>query len=381
KGVEISLAGRSSRWMDKLSYGLKIPKEQDLYGYRRLKLRAMRADPAYIREKLCYDMMKSVGLPVSGASYTRVIMNNQPIGLFLMIEGYKNPWYKNLFANGGKLDQGITYQGVGSVSDLSYFGDNVTKYDGPYKIEEDPDQGTPTFNRIMEFTKFLSEAPVGEGAESVWNQHIDMDSVIRSLAIEIAAGFSDGYIANANNFFLYDNLQDKRFTYLAADFDTTLGNTLVTLSKQLNGNYTDYPGFSLRPLTTKLIQVPAFKLQMETLLQQITKELVNPNVANKRIDELVAFLREDVEWDYRLPKAANVTWDGIKDQVPFTPDMIPPPLDWAAIEELMKRQPLTMEQAVYGPTGSNLYPNVIEWFTTLSNNMQQYFNQHPPSSN
>lgn len=71
KGVEISLAGRSSRWMDKLSYGLKIPKEQDLYGYRRLKLRAMRADPAYIREKLCYDLMKSVGLPVSGASYTR----------------------------------------------------------------------------------------------------------------------------------------------------------------------------------------------------------------------------------------------------------------------------------------------------------------------
>lgn len=205
--------------------------------------------------------------------------------------------------------------------------------------------------------------------------------IIISLAIEIAAGFSDGYIANANNFFLYDNLQDKRFTYLAADFDTTLGNTLVTLSKQLNGNYTDYPGFTLRPLTTKLIQVPAFKLQLETLLQQITKELMNPNVANKRIDELVAFLREDVEWDYRLPKAANASWDDIKDQVPFTPDMIPPPLDWAAIEELMKRQPLTMEQAVYGPTGSNLYPNVVEWFTTLSNNMQQYFNQHPPSSN
>ncbi|CAO3651586.1 unnamed protein product [Cunninghamella blakesleeana] len=383
KGVEIKLAGRSSRWFDKLSYGIKIPKGQDLYGYRRLKLRALRADPAYIREKLCYDLMKSVGLPVSGASYTRIVMNGQPIGLYLMIEAYKNPWYKNVFANGGELEQGINYQGVGSVSDLSYFGDNVTKYDGPYKVEEDPSKGTPSFDRLMEFTKFLSEAPIGEGAEKIWNQHIDMDSVIRSLVIEIAAGFSDGYIANANNFFLYDNLQEKRFTYLAADFDSTMGNTLVKLADQWSGDYNQYPGFNLRPLTKKLVQVPAFKAQLEQLLNKITKEVIDPQVSNQRIDDLVSFVREDVEWDMSLPKVGNFSLGDFGDigpngTFPLTPDMLPPPLYWDSILDMTKRGQISFDTAVNGPTGSISLPGVREWFSTISKNTQQYFSQHPP---
>ncbi|CAO3651569.1 unnamed protein product [Cunninghamella blakesleeana] len=379
--VEIKLAGRSSRWMDKLSYGIKIPKGQDLYGYRRLKLRALRADPAYIREKLCYDLMKSVGLPVSGASYTRIVMNGQPIGLYLMIEAYKNPWYKNVFANGEKLEQGVTYQGTGFVTDLSYFGDNVTKYDGPYTIEEDPDKGTPSFDRLMELTKFLSEAPIGEGAEKIWNQHIDMDSVIRSLVIEIAAGFSDGYIANANNFFLYDNLQEKRFTYLAADFDMSMGNSIVNLADQWSGNYTQYPGFKLRPLLQKIIHIPAFKTQFEQLLQNVTKNLVNPKIANQRMDDLFSFLHEDVEWDKTLPKVSNMSLAdaALSPNTSFHGE-IPSFFNLNATEEIFSYRPkVSFYDAIHGPTGYTYLPGVKEWFMNISNNTQHYFDQHPPS--
>lgn len=187
KGVEISLAGRSSKWLEKLSYGLKTPKDQALFGYRSLKLRALAADPSYIREVLCYDMMNAMGLPVSGASYTRVIMNDQPVGLFLMIEAYKNDWQKNEFGDGKKLKdgRGITYQGMGSGSDLSTLGGNVTLFEASYKVQETPDKkhggdGTPSYDRLMDFTKFLADAPTTtDDAADVWNQHIDMDSVIR----------------------------------------------------------------------------------------------------------------------------------------------------------------------------------------------------------
>ncbi|CAO3651565.1 unnamed protein product [Cunninghamella blakesleeana] len=379
--VEIKLAGRSSRWMDKLSYDVKIPKGQDLYGYRRLKLRALRADPAYIREKLSYDIMKSVGLPVSGASYTRLIMNNRPIGLYLMIEAYKNPWFKNEFANGEKLEQGVTYQGTGFVTDLSYLGDNVTKYDGPFKIDQAPDKGTPSFDRIMKFTKFVSNAPVGEGAEKIWNQYIDMDSVIRSLVIEIAAGFSDGYLASANNFFLYDNLQEKRFTYLAADFDSTMGNTLVKLADQWSGDYNQYPGFNLRPLTQTIIHIPTFKSQFEQLLQNATKNLVNPKIANQRIDDLFSFLHEDVAWDKTLPKVSNISLEEVimKSNASSLGE-VPSPFDQDAAEEMFTFHPnLSFYHAIYGPTGYTYLPGVKEWFVNISNNTQHYFDQHPSS--
>ncbi|ORZ18598.1 coth protein-domain-containing protein [Absidia repens] len=387
KDVEIKVAGQSTRLLDKLSYGLKIKKDQDLYGYRGLKLRALRFDPSYIREILCFDMMESMGLPVSGASYTRVIMNDQPIGLFLMIEAYKNDWYKNEFGGGKKLKhgRGATYQVSGIGGDLSYFGDNITAYDGIFRVREKADkkhggEDASNFKQVMDFTKFLSEAPTSsDDAAKIWNEHIDMDSVIRSLVIEIIAGFSDGYIANTNNFFLYDNLAEKRLTYLAADFDMTIGNTLVKLADMWAGNYTQYPGFTMRPLTQKMMQVPEFKSQFEQLLLKASKELINEAAIHPRIDDLVKLIREDVEWDTALPKVQKMA---MYDFVDFNNteelrQIFSPPVDVDAVKDMGTRIPEDLDTSVYKQSDHISLPGVTQWFSRQSKAIQDYFTQHP----
>lgn len=71
--VKISLAGRSSRYIPKLSYGLKMKTKgnDSLYGYKKLKLRALGMDPSYVRECVSYSTLKAVGIPASGFSYVR----------------------------------------------------------------------------------------------------------------------------------------------------------------------------------------------------------------------------------------------------------------------------------------------------------------------
>jgi spore coat protein CotH len=179
----IKLAGRSSRWAPKLSYSLKTPKHQDLLGFRHLKLRANAMDPSYLREILCYDIMKSMGLPASGASYVRVILNDQPMGLFLLIEPYKSNWYRNEFGGGKKLKhgQGISYHGYGGPTDLSPFSD-TKDYKTYYHIVQNPDKkhGPPSYDRLLDFIDFLADAPTtAEDAADTWNKHIDVESVIR----------------------------------------------------------------------------------------------------------------------------------------------------------------------------------------------------------
>ena len=73
EGVKVSLAGRSSRMVDKVSFGIKLKKKSDdtLFGYKNLKLRAMAMDPSYVRETICHSVLQSVGLPVSGFSFVR----------------------------------------------------------------------------------------------------------------------------------------------------------------------------------------------------------------------------------------------------------------------------------------------------------------------
>lgn len=141
-------------------------------------------DSSFLREILCYDIMKSMGLPVSGASYVRVIINDESVGLFLLFQPYKGNWYKNQFGGGEKLKngQGITYQGVGGLADLSPLGDDMKDYKKYYKIVQQPDKnhGPSSYDRLLDFTNFLVDAPTtAENASDTWNKHIDVESVIR----------------------------------------------------------------------------------------------------------------------------------------------------------------------------------------------------------
>jgi spore coat protein CotH len=180
----IKVGGNSSKWVSKLSYSLKTPKDQDLLGFRHLKLRANDMDPSFLREILCYDILKSMGLPVSGASYVRVIINDQPVGLFLLIQPYKSKWYKYEFGGGKKLKhgQGITYHGIGGLADLSPLGDDMKDYEKYYAIVQHPDKkhGPSSYDRLLDFIDFLADAPTtADDAADTWNKHIDVESVIR----------------------------------------------------------------------------------------------------------------------------------------------------------------------------------------------------------
>lgn len=119
----------------------------------------------------------------------RLYINDQAIGLFGLIEKFKDPWLRNEFASGDKdYKQGTLYQGkytnvkaelLGDrVSDLSYYGDNPWAYKlGEYKIAEDPSSGESNYNALIELTKFLASAPATVDA---WETRWDMESVIRA---------------------------------------------------------------------------------------------------------------------------------------------------------------------------------------------------------
>jgi hypothetical protein len=50
---------------------MKSKGDDDLYGYKKLKLRALDMDPTYIREYVAYSTLAAAGVPASGFSYVR----------------------------------------------------------------------------------------------------------------------------------------------------------------------------------------------------------------------------------------------------------------------------------------------------------------------
>ncbi|KAI9283277.1 coth protein-domain-containing protein [Sporodiniella umbellata] len=393
KDVEISLSGNSARLLPKVSYNLKLKKKNDLYGYRRLKLRSLGFDPSYIREQIAYDIIKSMGLPSSQFSYVRVFMNDRELGLFGIIDPFKNGWLSTMFAGGdSSYKNGYLYQaglGLGTgVPDLSYTTNSSAYASGLYKVKDKASGGKKdNFEPLIELTKFIAEAPTNTSdAVAKWSEKIDMDSVLRFFAFDVLAGSADGYIANTNNYYIYQDPKSNKYVFLSADMDLTLGDTMVDLQSLWTGNYTAFPGMYVRPLSKQVLLVPEFEAKYRQILQNTTNQLFNLDVISTRIDDLANMIREDVDWDHTLIPVnlelleqmasalnltANTTVSSTKPLEVNGLNLTSTTLDLA--KRLFVQFPLDV--AVNGPTGYKSLTGVKEWFTGIHQNVTHFFSQ------
>ncbi|CAO3665731.1 unnamed protein product [Rhizopus stolonifer] len=307
--AELSLSGRTSRKLPKLAYNLKL--KTDLYGYRRLKLRSLWTDPSYIREQVSYNFIRSVGLISSEFSYVRLVINQQPMGLFGLVDTFQDNWLSNVFANGqADYEHGILYQGVrhtsasealGLRSDLS-FVPNLTSYGaGQYEIKV---KGVKKrgYKPLQKLTKFIANAP---DDTRIWNKHLDTESFLRSMALEVLLGYGDGYLTMCDNFYLYQHPDTKQFTYIPSDLDLTLGNTFFKQSDMISGNYSRIPAIYTRPLFINMMRIPEFKQRFEWLIQDINQRLIDPALMFSHYKRIVDLIAEDVAWDQKLPKVGS----------------------------------------------------------------------------
>ncbi|KAI8970669.1 coth protein-domain-containing protein [Pilobolus umbonatus] len=314
--VTIALSGRSSRFVPKLSYTLKMKTKKDpnLYGYKKLKLRAMGIDTSYIREHVCYTVTDSLGVPSTGFSYVRVFINGKPLGLFGLVETFQDPWLANKFDNGNvDYKPGYLYQGSGfefknldinAFSDLRTFNGNLSQYAlGQYDIKAGPSEDFPEdFAELDKLTQFIDKADNTTSVEA-WNAVLDTEGFIRSMAMENLLGLTDAYMSFANNYYLYrDPAQNNRYTYIPVDMDTSLGIFTFGKEQLMTGDYKKHPGFTYRPLTKKLFSIKEFEDSFLNKLKTINKKLVGSRALTKNIDAVVKMITLDVEWDQTLPR-------------------------------------------------------------------------------
>ncbi|KAI8149860.1 coth protein-domain-containing protein [Fennellomyces sp. T-0311] len=408
--VVVRVAGRSSRGYAKLSYDLKICKKEKgtLHGFRRLKLRALYSDPSYIREDIAYRTLRSLGLPTSAFSYVRVFMNDQAIGLFGLVESYSDLWTRDEFGYGRSwCRQGVLYQATGAdtlqhptpyISDLRYHGDqegDIEEYyaKGQYKIKGNPSRGKSSYMPLARLTKFVAEAPT-QGTPctvAAWQRHFNMESVLRSLALEVVAGFSDGYISLADNYLMYQTgPYSSQFVFIPSDLDGTFGKSFVSFSDMLSGNYTTYPGYQDREFMQRVLRVPQFKDRFEFLIKELATELINLEVMERTISDIVTMIREDVQWDISLPRVhpnpvSNLCKQLLKspgsdeDDDNATAHQLPKgfPVQYSMLRDLcirMKNNDVGFMDGVNGPTGYLSLMGVKEYISKSSDAIKKFYN-------
>ncbi|KAL0076719.1 secreted coth spore-coat protein domain-containing protein [Phycomyces blakesleeanus] len=337
--VNMSHIRQTSRLFDKFSYNFHFSKHDDssLGGYRRFKLRSCTTDPSFIREKLYYDILDSSSLPASKASYVRLFVNKKPMGLYLFIDNYKSPFVDNLLNGGNNEKHGILYQGsmpenpmapgiLGRGANLEYAGSNIEDYfykdTSAYKLSEDGSKKQKGFEPLVKLIKFIhdpqpdedeKEGVLNQGEtplERAWNKRIDIDVFLKNMAFEVLMGHVDGYLGQAHNYFLYREPGTKKFLWMTADLDQTMGSSMIPVRDARSISLNDQRGhidrFDLmnkhhnRPILKQVLSVPAFNQRFDTILKTVHQNLFTNPALFKHIDFLTALIKEDVAWDSNI---------------------------------------------------------------------------------
>ncbi|KAG0345169.1 hypothetical protein BG005_001419 [Podila minutissima] len=303
RNITLKTSGKSSKAHSKQAFKFKFDTNYNQTFFHRpnIKLRSMVMDPTMMREKLYIDMLNSAGIPIQQGAWVRLVINNEPYGLYLMVDDIKKSFLKQ---TRGSLVQGNAFI---KKADLMYEGPTSKDYDPDCYVSQNLGNN-PADDPLKELISLMSDLksfdPATPNAVQFWNEtRLDLDGVLRNMALEYLGAAFDNYWMSASNYFIYKNPTmgpTGKWQWLPTDFDGTFGNGSPISTVDTYKNWYDFKDGD-RPLVSKLILQ---NKDINALFEQVLKELVStafkPEALVPRIQTYNKMLSLDAQWDISL---------------------------------------------------------------------------------
>ncbi|KAF9384184.1 hypothetical protein CPB97_005881 [Podila verticillata] len=314
RNITLKTSGKSSKAHSKQAFKFKFDTDfnQTFFHRPNIKLRSMVMDPTMMREKLYIDMLNSAGIPTQQGAWVRLFINNEPYGLYLMVDDIKKSFLKQTVHGGD-----ATVQRGSLIQANAFINKASLEYVGPASKDYDPDcyasqnlGNNPADDPLKELISLMSDLksfdPSAPNAIQFWNEtRLDFDGVLRNMALEYLGAAFDNYWMSASNYFIYKNPTigpAGKWQWLPTDFDGTFGNGSPQSTVDTYKNWYDFKAGD-HPLVSKLILQ---NKDINALFEQILKELVStafkPEALVPRIQTYNKMLSLDAQWDISLTR-------------------------------------------------------------------------------
>ena len=294
-----------------LSLSLDSVHDQALLGHRSLNLLNANQDPTFLRSVLFLDIARDY-IPAVKANFVRVVINGESWGIYVNQQTFSKEFLDETF----KTTKGTRWKSPNNSTGggFSYLGDDIALYRRWYEMKgsDNPD----AWRALIRATKVLAETPA-EALEKALEPVMDVDEVLRYLALDVALVNNDGYWRDGSDFNLYWS---------------TKGQFLVTLHDVNEGFRTGGRAGGAaqpEPLTTlddpnkalrqKLLTVPKFRDRYLAYVGDIADKWLDW----KRLGPLVAkyeqLIADDVAKDTRKLDSTEAFTLGIYGPIDGTP--------------------------------------------------------------
>ncbi len=244
-------------------------------------------DRSYSNEVFAHEMFDQIGVVTPEASFAevKIVIDGvvELVSFYNIFEHLDEEFIRKSLQDTPTQEVGDLYKGTwfGSLEpifDTSLIGvrDWETNYRPVYGLETNVNK--LEYSNLILFTYGLNKPDLTERQEYL-ETNFNIDSYIRSMAMNVLLGNPDDYRSNSNNFYLYFDENDY-LTYIPFDYDNSMGsgwNGLPAFIDYSLGNdiyeWGVFPWNNFgAPLTNNLFEYDEYRILYEDYLMQFIEE-------------------------------------------------------------------------------------------------------------
>ncbi len=189
---------------------------QQFLGLRSVVLKNNTQDASQLHNRLSIQFFRSMGLPASREAHARLFVNEQYVGLYLIVEEIRSELLRfNFGEDSGQL---WSYNWVrGQPYYFDYLGPDPSLYT-PKFFKAETNETRPDNATLVEMIRLINQTSDSE-FQRVLGEYLDLKRVMAHIAV-------DGFVAEGdevldNNLFLYVFAGKKLFQWMPWDKDGT----------------------------------------------------------------------------------------------------------------------------------------------------------------
>ena len=243
-------------------------------------------DPTLMHDVLAYRILRDFGVPAPRTAYSKVFINNEYWGLYILVESVNKTFLKEHFES----SKGNLYKA--NFANLRYKGDMQSNYYKDFELKTNNSEND--WSDLVYFFDILNNTSDAVFKDSV-EANFNTEPFFRTVAVDIALNNWDSYMFHNRNFFVYNDLGTGKFNWIPWDYNLAFDEQYpfdVLQQGNLNlGNPMDPNGLTYRPLVSRTMANPAMRAQYLDLACELTQTaLTNANLDNF-IDQTAARIR------------------------------------------------------------------------------------------
>ena len=274
-----------------LSLSIDSVHDQALLGHRSLNLLNANQDPTFLRSVLFLDVARDY-IPAVKANFVRVVINGESWGLYVNQQTFSKEFLQENF----KTSRGTRWKSPNNSTGggFSYLDDEIESYRRWYEMKGADNPAA--WRALIQATKVLRDTPV-EQLPSALPAVMDVDEVLRYLALDVALVNNDGYWRDGSDFNLYLN-EKGRFLVTLHDANEGFraGGRAGGAAQPEPLTTLDDPNKALRQ---KLLAVPEWRRQYLLYIGDIAEKWLDWNRLGPLIARYEKLIAGDVAKDTR----------------------------------------------------------------------------------